>query len=1053
MIEIKKVETQLSNIRKIYLISDVHVRNLKRHEEYNQVFNRLYDYIQSTKTDESIIVLGGDIVHAKTDMTPELVQMVQKFLSACADLCYTILITGNHDCNLNNKSRLDALAPIVNALRHDRLIYLRDSGVYQIANIHFTVMSVFDRPVDFIKASSFTAPYKIALHHGAVDTSVTDTGHVLTNKHVPISMFDGYDLTLLGDIHVPCQYLNKEKTIAYPGSLIQQNYAEALHHGLLVWDVETKNSEFVTIPNDYCFYTLDIDNGQYSMPTNLPNNVRLRLRVKNTPAADIKTILADIKARYNVLETPIQKISTFKGTDISSSAKIHIGDVRDIEYQNQLLADFLRHVANVDDTIIDGVKHVNRKCNTLLQKLEVSRNTVWVPKKFTFSNMFSYGQNNTVDFTKLKGLYGIFAPNAAGKSTLFEALSFCVFDKCNRTTRAEQVLNSASDSFVGKFEFDIGEKSYVIERTGKRMRDHVRVDVNFYCMDDTGVPQSLNGKERSDTNKIIRSYLGSYEDFVLTSLSVQNNNTGFIDMGQKERKDLLAQFLDSDIFEALHKIANIESKDIATIIKDLNRQDLDGQLATANKNLQEIQIKEADKLELKQKQETIIQDTFEEINELSAQLIPLSNTHTDIDKLTKQRDGVQLDIQKAVTDKNAIEVKLNEMFVTITDYAQKLESVDLETILSKLASKDSLQKEYNNLKNQLASIEVHIKHNEEKMTKLDSLEYDENCSYCMNNVFVKDAIQTKHSLQSDYDNKSELQNKLESVKNSIAGIAEFEEKKKAYDFIVNSIKKLEADKLRTENDKLRYDNAITVLNTQLDEINGNIRFYEEHKEAIQKNSQIQRIINDKRAELAGLKTTLQTIQKHLNEFLYIRSSNENQIRLVTQQLERLSQLQKEYSYYQLYMDAFSRDGVPYQLISKALPKIETEVNNILSQVVDYEIHFNTDGKNINTYIVYDTEKYWPLELASGMEKFISSLAIRTALINVSSLPRPPFLVIDEGMGNLDAENLNNMYVLFDYLKTQFEYMIVISHIDSIRDMVDSVIEITKLDNKSSIVYE
>lgn len=1053
MIEVKKIETSLSSIRKIYLISDVHIRNLKRHEEYTQVFNRLYEYIKSTKTNESLIVLGGDIVHAKTDMTPELIQMVQAFLKSCADLCYTILITGNHDCNLNNKNRLDALAPIVNALNHERLLYLRDSGVYQVADKHFTVMSVFDKPADFIRANSFDAPYKIALHHGAVDTSVTDTGHVLTNKHVPISMFDGYDLTLLGDIHVPAQYLNKEKTIAYPGSTIQQNYAESLKHGILVWDTETKESQFVVIPNDYCFYTLDIDNGQYEMPTDLPKNVRLRLRVRNTPTADVKAILADIKAQYNVLETPIQKISNLKGSDITTINKINIGDVRDIEFQNQLLSEYLKQTTQVDDTVIDGVKHVNRKCNTLLQKLEVSRNTVWIPKKFTFSNMFSYGENNVVDFTRLKGLYGIFAPNAAGKSTLFEALAFCVFDKCNRTSRAEQVLNSNSDAFSSKFEFDIGDKSYVIERTGKKMRDHVRVDVKFYSLGESGEPESLNGKERSDTNKIIRSYLGTYEDFVLTSLSVQNNNTGFIDMGQKERKELLAQFLDSDIFESLHKIANAESKDIATIIKDLNRQDLDGQLASANKKLADIETDEKKAIQQKEQFENSIHQTFEEINSLSEQLIPLSSTKLDVTQLRASLNSTRQDLQKLEKERDSTESKLRETVNTLDGYREKLTQVNLEEIVSQISAKDSIQKKLNTTKSELASIEVHIRHNEEKMTKLDSLEYDENCTYCMNNVFVKDAIETKHSLQSDYDKRMSLKNDIESIESSLQTILEFEKKKKAYDFIVDTIKQSESNKLRIENDILRIGNSIAAVTKRNDDIVADIRFCEEHKEAIEKNAQIQRDINDKRAELANLKATLQKVEKHLQELLYIRSTNENKIQQINEQLKRMSQLQMEYTYYQLYMDAFSRDGVPYQLIGKALPKIETEVNNILSQVVDYQVHFNTDGKNINTFIVYDSEKYWPLELASGMEKFVSSIAIRTALINVSSLPRPPFLVIDEGMGNLDAENLNNMYVLFDYLKTQFEYVIVISHIDTIRDMVDSVIEITKLNNKSSIIYE
>ena len=55
--------------------------------------------------------------------------------------------------------------------------------------------------------------------------------------------------------------------------------------------------------------------------------------------------------------------------------------------------------------------------------------------------MFSYGSNNVIDFTNMKGAYGIFAPTASGKSTLWDALSFCMFDKCSRTIRAEDVLN------------------------------------------------------------------------------------------------------------------------------------------------------------------------------------------------------------------------------------------------------------------------------------------------------------------------------------------------------------------------------------------------------------------------------------------------------------------------------------------------------------------------------------------------------------------------------------------------------------------------------------
>ena len=169
-------------------------------------------------------------------------------------------------------------------------------------------------------------------------------------------------------------------------------------------------------------------------------------------------------------------------------------------------------------------------------------------------------------------------------------------------------------------------------------------------------------------------------------------------------------------------------------------------------------------------------------------------------------------------------------------------------------------------------------------------------------------------------------------------------------------------------------------------------------------------------------------------------------------IQRLKDLEIQNKGYEYYQKAVSRNGVPYYLISKALPEIEAEINNILLQIVDFSIILKTDGKNINGYIVYDEENFWPLELTSGMEKFISSLAIRTSLINISSLPRPNFIAIDEGFGVLDSDNLNSMFMLFEYMKNQFGFMLCISHIDAMRDIVDQLIEIKKINGYSKIEF-
>ena len=153
------------------------------------------------------------------------------------------------------------------------------------------------------------------------------------------------------------------------------------------------------------------------------------------------------------------------------------------------------------------------------------------------------------------------------------------------------------------------------------------------------------------------------------------------------------------------------------------------------------------------------------------------------------------------------------------------------------------------------------------------------------------------------------------------------------------------------------------------------------------------------------------------------------------------------------MIAVGRDGIPYQVICNTVPEIEKEVNSILSQVVDYTIQFETDGKNVIPYIFYSDKGKWNLELSSGYERFVSSIAIRVALTNISSLPRVSSLFIDEGFGTLDPENMSSMPTLFSFLKSHYDFIIVISHLDALKDAVDKTIEISNVGGFGKVVFE
>src|SRR5210317_1952606 len=585
----KKIKVGIEKVNKVYHIADVHIRNLKRHREYRDVFSHLYGYILTTMEENDIIYIAGDIVHAKTDMSPEVVDLTQEFFTRLADLLPTIVIPGNHDANLNNTSRLDALTPIVNALNHPNLFYLKESGTWSLGNLTIVHQSVWDNSPGFPLASEVQGDVKIGVFHGAVDKIETEHGFAIENKNINVSNFEGYDMVMLGDIHKPNNAVQGVETIKYPGSLIVQNHGEAKYpdHGILVWDVETRKNKFVKIPNDYGYVTIDIEEGKIVSNTPIPQKPRMRVRVKDTKASELNKIIADLKKGRKVQELTIQKVITRK--DGSEHEKIILQNVRDTAFQNKLIEDFLNDTEHLTEEQLEVVKGINSDINAKLGTKRTITNSTWIPKKFEFSNMFSYGPNNVIDFSQMKGAYGIFAPNASGKSTLWDALSFCIFDKCSRTSKADDVMNYSKMTFDCKFTFELNGVDYTIERTAKKSpkRGTVKVDTNFYRIVD-GQVESLNGEQRRETNASIREYVGTYDDFILTAMSTQSNNSGFIEKSQKERKEVLAQFLDMNVFESLYKIASEKIKELSALLKDYKNQDFPTQLAEAEETLTSI---------------------------------------------------------------------------------------------------------------------------------------------------------------------------------------------------------------------------------------------------------------------------------------------------------------------------------------------------------------------------------------------------------------------------------------------------------------------------------
>jgi DNA repair exonuclease SbcCD ATPase subunit/predicted phosphodiesterase len=1051
-----KITVPFTKLRTIAHCADIHIRLFKRHEEYRGAFTTFYEQLRQTDLTDGVIVVAGDILHAKTDMSPEMVELASEFLRNLADIAPTFVIAGNHDLNLSNMNRLDSLTPIIKNLNHQNLHYFKHSDIYQVADIDFAVFSILDDREQWPDVQNCRKnAKKIALYHGPVHGAQTDVKYVITNRHVGVDTFEGYDVVLLGDIHKYQVLQESNPVIVYSSSLIQQNHGESVTgHGWCLWNVEDCTHIFKELPNAYGYYTLELVEGKINFPTDMPKNVRLRLFTGNADTSLVKKTTAALRKRYNVIELSINK-NRFNTSSPSYRKGTHLTtDVTNLNTQNSLIQDWIeRNHETIDDELMKKIIAVNTKLNAQVNHDDHSRNIHWRPLKFTFSNMFSYGEGNEINFEHMQGLHGVFAPNASGKSSSMDALIFCLYDKTPRAFRGDHIMNNRKDTFECELKFEIDQDIYFIRRTGTRKKTgDVKVDVSFWKENEDGTHTSLNGEDRRDTNANIRNYVGSYEDFVLTALSSQTANALFIDKSHSERKDLLIQFMGLNVFDKLFDTANEECKEISGALKKFKKVDFDQVIADAQTKLEDNKVKH-------EKVETTITDLKEERDMLDEKLREWQNQKRPVPNITLDMDVLISTLAKSVDQileysegKVDAEKRLEAINTSIKERTQAIVDANIPELRQSVEEYNKLSALLNKGSSALKLTTSKVTEKEKFKTKLESYKYNPDCNVCVENnkSIIEDMESVTHELVDLYELQSKQEDAVNEIKQQMEPLVDKVNLCAHYEKLQNEVQQFQKKAGTVELEIQKLITNIEKCDRQREQTEKDIELFKTNEDNIRHNKEIDMHIGHVEYDINVSKKAMDKLEKQLRELHGEIKVLEATKADVLNQIKEAEELEDTYEAYKYYMEAVGRDGVPYELMSRAIPAIESEINNILTQIAEFTISLEVDGKNILGKLNYDHERIWPLENSSGMERFISSLAIRVALLNASNLPKSNFMIIDEGLGTLDAENLTAMHTMFSILKGQFDFLVVISHLDIARDMVDKVIEIKREDGFSYI---
>jgi DNA repair exonuclease SbcCD ATPase subunit len=1036
-------------------IADVHIRSLSRHDEYKEVFQSFIEDCRKNSVDH--IFIGGDIYHTKTSgISPEYIDFLKWWLDALSSVAEVHLILGNHDGNLVNLSRQDAISPIVSALNNPRINLYKKSGVYEFfPGFTWCVFSLFDEE-GWKDVKPIKGKFNIACYHGSVRGSVTETGWDIT-EGITTDFFKDFDLCLLGDIHKQqfLGYRNNKPWIGYPGTVIQQGYAEDLIHGYLLWEIESSdwNVKFNTLPNPKPYVTLEWNGSQdelVKLAQPYPKQTRFRIKSSiSIPQSDIKVITDVLKSTHTASEI------TFKSdvkVEPDATKTQNITEKLNLRSQDtviELLQKFCKEKKFVNVDWKSTEAEVKKYLTAALNGEEITRGSSWSLKHLKWDNLFAYGADNEIDFSNLSGIVGIFGSNRIGKSSIVGTIMYSLFNTTDRGAMKNlQICNVRKQYCSARAIFEHDGKTYVTERQtskfyNKKGAQNATTALNLFRMNNEEA-EDLCGEQRADTEKTIKSLIGTSDDFLLTSLSAQGETGAFMLLSSAKRRALLSRFLDLDVFDRMYEVANKDLLVYKSRLKSMPEKDwisLHSEHETLCSNLM---------LKIQQNTQTINQ-LQHKLSELRSELSSHKNfkpvTIIEVEEQEKIVNELKHQAENCNNKIHDLQNEIADLSAKLDTISPLLDSEDIQVFKDTLASINSLEKTVETLRHIYEKEASKTKQHQKSLNLLKEVPCGDEYPTCK---FIKDAHEDRANFlqqqEAEAKAKKDLENAIASLRklDKDAILAKITKREKAKD-LANTIS-LQISRKETEIEKIRSscEACTQTLATAIDKL-GNL------KEALK---------NEENYEVVNLRTKIEELSRT------IKRLDSEKLEAATQHGKALSDLEKsknekeqrhallvEMKTLEMICEAFSKKGLPLIITKTQLPIINAEIAKILNGIVDFTVELENDDETDSTeiYINYGDSRR-VIELCSGMEKTIGAIAIRVALINVSTLPKSDMFIIDEGFGTLDESGVEACNRMLASLKKYFRIVLVITHVDGIKDMADHIIEITKKEKDSSVVF-
>jgi DNA repair exonuclease SbcCD ATPase subunit len=250
----------------------------------------------------------------------------------------------------------------------------------------------------------------------------------------------------------------------------------------------------------------------------------------------------------------------------------------------------------------------------------------------------------------------------------------------------------------------------------------------------------------------------------------------------------------------------------------------------------------------------------------------------------------------------------------------------------------------------------------------------------------------------------------------------------------------------------RYELEIRQIEMDKKDKKNKLEFFEANKKKHERNIQIDK-------DLIVLRTQIDTASSDIKQSNILVERYKNDIKNFNEKIDINKKLIKEIlveekvlETYKVYLTVFGKNGISKTILRDMIPFLNNELSHLLDDSCMFKLEIKINSSNELDFIMIDTDTrvVKPLYAGSGYERTIASLALRSVLTKVSSLPKPNIVVMDEVFGKIADENLEMVGEFFIKIKEYFEHILVISHNPLIRTWSDNLLMIEKNENISSI---